>query len=76
MQSTAGTGIAISGNRIVNPGGTSCVILGNEEGPVDGALIEGNWLDGGAYTIYVAAGTTNPNVTIRANRFGRTPSTG
>jgi len=73
LQSTGGTGIRIQGNRILNPNSqTSCILLGEEEGPLDDALIEGNWLDGGNYTIYAGAGTTNPNITVRANRFGRT----
>jgi hypothetical protein len=73
IQSTGGTGIVIRGNRVLNPNSqTSCILLGEEEGPLDDALVEGNWLDGGNYTIYAGAGTTVPNITIRANRFGRT----
>jgi hypothetical protein len=72
IQSTGGTGIVIRGNRIVNPSNqTSCILLGDEEGAIDGVLVEGNWLDGGNYTIYAGAGTTNPNITVRGNRFGR-----
>lgn len=73
IQSTGGsTGIRIRHNRIENPHEqTSCILLGDEEGPMDDAIIEDNLLNGGNYTIYVGVGTADPNVVVRNNRFGR-----
>ena len=72
IQGMGGNGFLIKGNYISNPDNqTSCILLGEEMGPMDNAVIDGNWLDGGNYTIYIGFGTTNPNATVRNNRFGR-----
>ncbi len=72
IQGTGGSGYLIKGNNITQtPGENSAIILGEEFGPMDNAVIDGNWLDGGNYTIYIGYGTTNPNATITNNRFGR-----
>jgi hypothetical protein len=72
IQGTGGTGTTIRGNSIVgSPNQVSCILLGEEDGPMDNALIENNWLDGGGFMIYIGYGTTVPNATIRFNRFGR-----
>jgi hypothetical protein len=72
IQSNGGNGITIRGSNIV--GATdqvSAILLGEEFGPMDNALIEGNWLSGGGFTVRIGYGNTNPNATIRNNRFGR-----
>jgi len=72
IQGTGGRGYLIKGNYIPQtPGENSAIILGEEFGPMDNAVIDGNWLDGGNFTLYIGYGTTNPNATIINNRFGR-----
>ena len=47
----------------------SAFIIDPEEGPVWDIFIEGNWLNGGGFTVHVVEGTTN--VVFMNNHFGR-----
>ncbi|HPF13096.1 MAG: LamG domain-containing protein [Planctomycetes bacterium] len=53
----------------------ACLIVQTGLGPIDDVLIEGNWLSGGNYTIYITDkgnGYGPPtNVRLIGNRFGR-----
>jgi len=44
-------------------------IIDQSQGPVDNILIEGNWLNGGNFTIYNTKGATN--VRVINNKFGK-----
>jgi hypothetical protein len=73
---TKGNNIVVRNNTILLPDQqTSTVILGTYAGSIDNVLIEGNYLNGGAYTIYSrdnGNGYGAPtNVTVRGNVFGR-----
>ena len=54
---------------------TSALLIKTDFGPIDNVTLEGNYFNGGAYTVYsVGRGTGYPaptNVTIRNNAFGR-----
>ena len=70
VQSTGSSNITIRGNTISNPRHqTSCILIGGEGGAPSNVLIEGNWLDGGNYTIYLDPNGSNR--TIRNNVFGK-----
>lgn len=72
IQSTGGSHIRIRHNNIQHPRSqTSCILLGEEFEPMDDAIVEDNLLNGGNYTIYAGEGTTDPNIIIRNNHFGR-----
>jgi len=69
-QTTGGSNITIRHNRIDNPHDqTSCIMIGNEFDTPSNILIEDNYLNGGNYTIYLAA--TGTNRIIRNNTFTR-----
>ena len=75
IQSTGGTNLQILHNRIHWPHSqTSCLLLKPDLSPIDGVRVEGNLMDGGAYTLYAVAGPfgTATNVSFVGNRFGRT----
>jgi hypothetical protein len=74
FQAGKGQNITIKHNTILVPNQqTSAVILGTSAGPIDNVIIEDNYLDGGAYTIFSRDnGDGAPtNVTITGNTFGR-----
>jgi hypothetical protein len=74
IQSTGGRGIVIRHNRIDHPRQqTSCILLGADLGDISGALVTGNLLNGGNYTVYAGAdrGHRASNIQIVGNRFGR-----
>jgi hypothetical protein len=73
IQSTGGRGIVIRRNRIENPHRqTSCILLGADLGDISDALVEGNYLNGGNYSIYAGSdpGHSASNIRIVNNRFG------
>lgn len=77
FQSVGGQNIVIMGNYFQLPwhstaNGTkyqcnSCIFLEPSTNPIANVTIDGNWLDGGNYTIY-AAGTSK--VAVTNNKFG------
>lgn len=74
FQAGKGANIVIRNNTISVPDQqTSAIILGTSAGPIDNVLIEGNFLNGGAYTVYSRDKGDGPptNVTITGNAFGR-----
>jgi hypothetical protein len=74
IQSTGGRRIVIRHNRIDHPGQqTSCILLGADLGDIDDALVQGNLLNGGNYTVYAGAdpGHSASGIRIVGNRFGR-----
>jgi hypothetical protein len=74
FQAGKGQNITIRHNTILVPNQqTSAIILGTSAGPIDNVLIQDNYLDGGAYTIFSRDnGDGAPtNVTITGNTFGR-----
>jgi hypothetical protein len=72
VQIVVGDSIALLGNRL-DGAGNAAVMASTELGPIRGLRIEGNWLDGGNYTLMIRGGPGgNPTgVSIRGNRFGR-----
>lgn len=70
----ARSNIVVRGNTIIsNPFQTSAVMIDNYFGPTDNVTVDGNWLYGGGYTLYVDSrqGTAPiTRVTITRNRFG------
>jgi hypothetical protein len=74
IQVSDGAHIVIEGNRIdASPGQTSAIMVGPDFGsPISDVTIEGNWLDGGAYTLYLNA----DRAVVRGNRFGRGATVG
>lgn len=78
-QTRSGSNITFRGNNFDIPVGVpghlsnACQIIQDEVGPIDNILLEGNWFNGGNYTIYLAhedfGGPTN--CVVRNNRFGR-----
>ncbi|MDP8962193.1 MAG: right-handed parallel beta-helix repeat-containing protein [Actinomycetota bacterium] len=75
MQVTgAATNATIRGNTIVHVRRqTSAIIVKADQGPIRDILIEGNWLNGGTYTLYAYSTQQHDtqDVTVRHNRFGR-----
>jgi hypothetical protein len=74
IQSTGGRGIVIRHNRIDHPRQqTSCILLGADLGDISGALVTGNLLNGGNYTVYAGAdrGHRASHIQLVGNRFGR-----
>ena len=78
-QTRNGSNIVFRGNNIDMPEGltgfrtNAAFIIQDETGPVSNFLIEGNWLNGGNYTIMLANEQYGgpSNITILNNRFGR-----
>ncbi len=52
---------------------TSAIIVKADLGPIRDILIEGNWLNGGSYTLYAYSTPAHvtEGITVRNNRFGR-----
>jgi hypothetical protein len=73
MQATQGSNIVVRGNRVENLNTqTSAILIGADQGDIDNVLVEGNWLNGGGYTLYAGGDEfTATNVRILNNRFGR-----
>ncbi|MFN2557380.1 MAG: hypothetical protein ABR592_11045 [Nitriliruptorales bacterium] len=75
MQLTGPTSkVTIRGNTIIHVRRqTSAIIVKSDLGPISDILIEGNWLNGGTYTVYAYSTKkyATQDVTLRANRFGR-----
>jgi hypothetical protein len=80
IQMTKGSNVVIRGNFIDVPidsgmaSSNSCIFLKTDMGPISNVTIEGNWLNGGNYTIYSLAANGNgapTGVTVANNRFGR-----
>lgn len=75
VQVRKGDNVVLRGNFFDMPIGVegtrsnACVFLQSAEGPVTNVLIEGNWFNGGNYTIHADAGVTG--LVVRGNRFGR-----
>jgi hypothetical protein len=73
VQVSSGSHIVIRGNFFDMPSGVSgyasnaAVFTGRDFGPIDDVLVEGNWLNGGNYTLFIDA----TNVVVRDNLFGR-----
>jgi hypothetical protein len=65
--------IRIVGNTILMDVQTAAVHAGTSRGPIDDVLVQGNYLDGGSYTVYVddQGYGTPTNVRILDNAFGR-----
>jgi hypothetical protein len=76
VQSTSGVNIVLRHNTIENSfTQTSCIMLGNEFGPLRNVLIEDNLLNGGGYTIYGGGSDSNvDHIRIINNRFRRAPN--
>jgi hypothetical protein len=77
IQAGAGSHIVIKDNRIERPGNNSAVFIDSDQGKIDDVTIEGNFLDGGGYTLYVIQSRSAPqfgsptNVTVEGNVFGK-----
>lgn len=74
VQSTGGSDIVVRGNRIDNPNSqTAAVLIGADLGDISNALVEGNWLNGGGYTVLAGGenGNTYSGIRIVDNVFGR-----
>ncbi|MDQ4054423.1 MAG: right-handed parallel beta-helix repeat-containing protein [Actinomycetota bacterium] len=83
LESAGAENVVVRGNTIdlANPGvnsgygGNSAIILKPDLGTLDagGVLVEGNYLNGGNYTLYLVNSEDRQlrNVTIRDNRWGR-----
>lgn len=84
IQVSQGRDIVIRGNRIVRPPlQTSAILMKADLGPISEVVIEGNWLEGANYTLYVIGKGPSPrregsytphptsDVAVRGNRFGR-----
>lgn len=75
IQVRKGGNIVMRGNFFDMPKGVegtrsnACIFLQSADGPVHGVIIEGNWLNGGNYTIHADSGVTG--LVIRDNYFGR-----
>jgi len=73
VQISSGSNITIRGNFFDMPANVAGyesnanVFAGPDFGPISNLVVEGNWLDGGNYTLFIDA----TNVTVRDNLFGR-----
>jgi hypothetical protein len=66
--------LTIRGNNFQNVGTNSSIQAKNDfGGGIDGLLIEGNWMEGGGYALYV---WDSSQVTVRDNRFRRNAAYG
>ncbi len=74
VQSTDGALIRVRRNRI-HPGARAAgaVMMGADLGPLSDVVVEDNFLDDGAFTVYAGSGSTHAasSLEIRNNRFGR-----
>jgi hypothetical protein len=65
--------VVVRHNTISMPDQTGAVNVGNTFGPISGVVIDGNFLSGGTYTVYVDGKfSTEPitGVSVTNNRFG------
>jgi hypothetical protein len=79
IQVTGGRGVRIAGNTIENQNvQTAAVKIASDQRPVRDVIVDGNWLSGGGYTIYVNEADGGPvrDVAVRNNRFLRSPTGG
>lgn len=73
-QSTGGSNIVVRGNTIDNQNSqTAAILIGADLGNISDAVVEGNWLNGGGYTVYAGAdeGFDHSGIRIVDNVFGR-----
>lgn len=76
VQSMGGRNLLFRHNYIELPaleGGTSCVLLKTDSGPISDVVVEYNYLNGGSHTFTTddGGGGSPSNVQVRYNRFGR-----
>jgi len=79
VQIMSGSNILIRGNYFdmpINKDGTdsnSAVFIRTAFGPIDAVTVDGNWMNGGNYTVYSVGynGVIPTNTRITNNRFGR-----
>ena len=74
VQITQGGNVTLQHNRIENPWGqTSAIMIGADQGNINGVNVIDNILAGGGYTLYGGgappAGNTVKNIVITGNRF-------
>jgi hypothetical protein len=76
VQATGGAHIVLRHNTLENPySQTSCIMLGNEFGPLTDVLVQDNLLNGGGYTVYGGGSDSDvDNIRILGNRFQRAPA--
>lgn len=80
VQVSSGTNVTIRGNHFYMPGddpkynNSQIFMIKPDAGPISNLRIEGNWLNGGGYSVNMAGGNTN--VQIMNNRFGKEYSFG
>jgi hypothetical protein len=68
VQVSAGSHITLRDNFLAVPHRlVSTILIGPDLGPISDVLIEGNWLDGGNFTLYL----DGSSIVVRKNRFGR-----
>lgn len=68
---SGGSGIHVTGNRLVVSREQGAALLASQDLPIDGLVIESNWADGGGCTFNFAHRTYGSlTVTVQANRFG------
>lgn len=74
MQTTGATNITIRHNSIVPATNgdpmNAAIMIGSEFNPLRDMLIEGNYLNGGNYTILARADLDGNNIIVRNNAFG------
>jgi hypothetical protein len=72
VQILGGSDIVLVGNRLEGAS-NAAVMVSTEFGPVQGLLLQGNWLDGGGYTLNLRGGPHGVPQGLRvvSNRFGR-----
>lgn len=73
LQISSCNGLVIRHNTFRNPNvQTSCIALFEETGSVVDCLVEGNYLDGGGYTMYAGNGSNPPSdVRVQNNLWGQ-----
>jgi hypothetical protein len=79
VQIMSGSNISITGNNFDMPidvpgtSSNSAVFIRTAFGPIDNVTVDGNWMNGGNYTVYSVnyLGDIPTNVSITNNRFGR-----
>lgn len=76
VQSTSGVGVVVRGNTLDSTSGddlgNSAVMLGTETGDhlLSDAVFEGNWLNGGNYTVNIRSDANLEDVVFRNNVYG------
>ncbi len=75
IQIMDGSGWSVRGNNIdlgVGTGINSAIFVSSDFGPISNGIIEGNWLNGGGYTVYSSKGRfgASTNVLVKDNDFG------